>query len=175
MDQRCRKIVHKALAVVRPQFRLHFGGGIHGLPYWSRVWFHGLALAASLDVDPAVLAWLAYLHDSQRHHDGRDPEHGARAADFAVQLRRKGVINELDDSAFERLCEAMGLHSDGHTTGDATALACWDTDRSDLARVGIRPQPQRMCTSTERDVSKIRAAERIAEGLARRVSGARTA
>ena len=171
MDQRCRKIVHKALAAVRPQFRLHFEGGIHGLPHWSRVWFHGRALAASLDVDPAVLAWFAYLHDSQRFNDARDPAHGSRAADFAVQLRRQGVINELDDAAFERLCEAMCLHSDGRTTGDVALLACWDADRLDLARVGIRPRQERLCTGPARHAATLGAAVRMAEGLARRVSG----
>ena len=40
----------------------------------------------------------------------------------------------------------MRLHSDGHTTGDATVLACWDSDRLDLGRVGIRPHPSRLCT-----------------------------
>ena len=89
------------------------------------MWFHGRALAATLDVDPAVPAWFAFLHDSQRHNDGWDPEHGARAADFAVRLRQQCVINELDGPALERLCEAMRLHSAGHTTGDATVLSCW--------------------------------------------------
>ena len=87
---RCTRIVHKALAVVRPQFRLDFHHGVHGVPHWSRVWFHGRSLAQAVDVDPAVLAWFAYLHDSQRHNDNRDPRHGARAADFAVRLRASG-------------------------------------------------------------------------------------
>ena len=171
MRERCTHIVHKALAVVRPQFRLDFLDGIHGLPHWSRVWFHGRALAARLDVNPGVLAWFAFLHDSQRHNDGRDPAHGARAADFAVRLRRQGVIDELDAPAFERLCEAMRLHSDGHTTGDATLLACWDADRLDLARVGIRPEPQRLCTGAARDASTIDAAVRMSEGLSRMALG----
>ena len=98
-----------------------------------------------------------------------------RAADFAVRLRRQGVIDELDHPAFERLCEAMRLHSDGHTTGDAAVLACWDADRLDLARVGIQPEPQRLCTRAARDTLTIRAAVRMAEGLSRRVSGARAA
>jgi len=84
-------IVRKALAVVRPRFRLDLHGGMHGIPHWTRVWFHGRALAASLDVDPAVLACFAFLHDSQRVDDGFDPMHGQRAADFAVHLRREGV------------------------------------------------------------------------------------
>jgi len=168
MEQRCTRIVHKALAVVRPQFRLHFEGGIHGLPHWSRVWFHGRGLAASLDVDPAVLAWFAYLHDSQRANDGRDTGHGARAADFAVRLRLARVIDELDDRGFERLCEAMRLHSDGHTTGDVTVLACWDADRLDLARVGIDPHPSRLCTGSARRPETIRSAVRLATGVGRR-------
>jgi len=69
MTERCKLIVQKALAIVRPLFRLHFEGGIHGLPHWSRVWFHDKALAASLDVDPAVLAWFAFLHDSHTTGD----------------------------------------------------------------------------------------------------------
>jgi uncharacterized protein len=167
MRERCARIVHKALAVVGPQFRLHLAGGIHGLPHWSRVWFHGRALAASVDVDPAVLAWFAFLHDSQRHNDGHDPRHGHRAADFAVGLKKDGVITELEPAAFERLCEAMRLHSDGHTEGDATLRACWDADRLDLARVGIRPRPERLCTGHARRREVITSAVRMAEGRRR--------
>ena len=156
MRERCTRIVHKALAVVRPQFRLHFEGGVHGR-----------ALAAALDVDPALLAWFAFLHDSQRHDDYGDPAHGARAADFAVRLRREGVIDELDSTGFERLCEAMRLHSDGHTTGDVAVLACWDSDRLDLARVGIEPEPARLCTEPARHAKTIDAAVRLAIGQRR--------
>lgn len=166
MRERCRQIVHKALAVVRPQFRLHFAGGIHGLPHWSRVWFHGRALAASVDVDPTVLAWFAFLHDSQRHNDGHDPLQGRRAADFAVRLKKDGVITELEPAASERLCEAMCLHSDGHTDGDAALQACWDADRLDLGRVGIRPHPARLCTPFAQRGHVIRMAVRMSEGKA---------
>lgn len=65
----------------------------------------------------------------------------------------------------------MRLNSDGHTT----VLACWDADRLDLARVGIQPQPQRLCTGAARDASTIGAAMRMAEGLSRRASSARAA
>jgi uncharacterized protein len=167
MDRRCTTLVRKAVAVVRPQFRLHFEGGIHGLPHWSRVWFHGRRLAHWLDLDPAVLAWFAFLHDSQRRNDHRDPLHGPRAADFAVQLRREGVVTELDDAGFERLCEAMHLHSDGHTTGDPTILACWDADRLDLGRVGITPHPSRLCTEPARHPAVIDNAVRLSDGVGR--------
>jgi uncharacterized protein len=160
---RCTRIVHKALAEVRPQFRLHYRHGVHGVPHWSRVWFHGRHLAESMDVDPAILAWFAYLHDSQRHNDHRDPRHGHRAADFATRLRRSRVITELDDPAFERLCEAMRLHSDGHTEGDPALRACWDADRPDLWRVGIEPDPALLCTAHARKPDVLGRANRMAE------------
>jgi uncharacterized protein len=174
-QRRTATIVRKALAVVRPQFRLDATDGIHGLPHWSRVWFHGRTLAAQLDLDPAVLAWFAFLHDSQRHNDGHDPLHGQRAADYAVRLRRDGTVSELDAPGFERLCEAMRLHSDGHTRwhdpGDATVLACWDADRLDLGRVGIRPVPHRLCTAPARQPDAIAQALRLSEGRPRQRRG----
>ena len=168
MRDRCIRIIHKALRVVRPQFRLDYANGIHGVPHWSRVWFHGRALAAAVDVNPQVLAWFAFLHDSQRHNDGHDPQHGRRAADFAIGLRRAGVISGLAGHEFEHLCEAMRLHSDGHTTGEPAIVACWDADRLDLARVGIRPHPNRLCTSHARGSRNIEMAVRLAIGDRRR-------
>ena len=161
---RTTAIVHKALAVVRPQFRLHFRHGIHGLPHWSRVWFHGRGLAVAEGVDPAILAWFAFLHDSQRQNDGWDPGHGGRAADFAAGLRREGMLTELSAPDFERLCEAMRLHSDGHTEGDPALRACWDADRLDLWRVGIPPDPRRMCTVHARQSGVLARANRMAAG-----------
>ena len=162
-NARCVQIVRKALAVVRPQFRLAYSGGIHGLPHWTRVWFHGRHLAHAVNVDPAVLAWFAFLHDSQRHNDYKDPEHGLRAADFAVQLRKQGVITELGGSDFERLCEAMRLHSNGLTEADTALQACWDADRLDLLRVGIEPLAKRLCTPHGRKPAVMQRANRMAE------------
>ncbi len=161
-------LVRKALAVVRPVFRLDIRDGVHGVSHWSRVWFHGRRIAATMDVNPAVLAWFAYLHDSQRRNDGHDPLHGARAADFATRLRRERVIVELDATEFEHLCEAMRLHSDGHVESEPSIRACWDADRLDLGRVGIRPLPRLLCTEAARHPRTIGEACRIAEGLPRR-------
>lgn len=121
-------------------------------------------MAQSLDVNPSILAWFAFLHDSQRKNDLKDPLHGHRAADFALQLRQQSILTELDASEFEQLCEAMRLHSDGHTEGPAAIRACWDADRLDLARVGIQPSPNRLCTIYARSQAVIHEACRMAEG-----------
>ncbi|MGE0143601.1 MAG: HD domain-containing protein [Planctomycetota bacterium] len=155
MNSACKEVLHRALAVVRPQFRLDLHHGVHGIAHWSRVWRHGRELARSLDVDPRILAWFAFLHDSQRVDEGTDPGHGERAADFAVRLRQDGILTGLSAVAFEQLCEAMRLHSDGHTEGEPAILACWDADRLDLGRVGIRPRPDRLCTALGRSTRTI--------------------
>lgn len=160
---RCTRIVHKALSAVKPVFWLDLHHGVHGIPHWSRVWFHGRQLAAAVDVDPAILAWFAYLHDSHRHDDHRDPQHGIRAADFALKLKHERVLTELSDGDFERLCEAMRLHSDGHTEADAAVRACWDADRLDLFRVGIEPRTSLLCTAHARKPHVIQRANRMAE------------
>jgi uncharacterized protein len=160
---RCRLIIHKALAVVKPQFKLNFQDGVHGVSHWSRVWFHGWHLSKSLDLNPAILAWFAYLHDSQRFNDHKDPAHGPRATDFALKLRQEGLINELNSSEFECLCEAMRLHSNGHTQGDSTLQACWDADRLDLWRVGIKPESKYLCTPHAQKASVQKRANRMAQ------------
>ncbi len=147
----CSAIIHKALDAVCGHSPLINPRGIHGLGHWSRVWLHGRMLARELGLNPQILAWFAFLHDSRRRNDHRDPRHGQRAADFAVELRRTGVITELSPHEFEFLCEAMRLHSDGYTTGETVILACWDADRLDLARVGIVPEVPRLCTSPARN------------------------
>ena len=57
---------------------------------------------------------------------------------------------DLDDIAFALLTNACDLHTDGLTEADPTVQACWDADRLDLFRVGIRPRPDRLCTDAGR-------------------------
>lgn len=160
---RASAIPRKALAVVLPQFELrHPYGGIHGVPHWSRVWYHGRQLAAAHDVNPCLLAWFAFLHDSRRRNDDHDPLHGARAADFATRLRRDGLVDELSSVEFEWLCEAMRLHSDGHTVHEWAVMVCWDADRLDLARVDIIPRAERLCTPHAKRYRTIQQAVRLA-------------
>lgn len=161
-------IARKAIRLVAPQFRLDLRDGVHGVSHWSRVWVHGQALADAMEVNPCIPAWFAFLHDSQRFNDGRDPQHGARAADFAVSLRRSGALRELDAREFEYLCEAMRLHSDGRTVAEPAVQVCWDADRLDLARVGIDPSPRYLCTDHAKWAPTIANAMRMSMRMKRR-------
>lgn len=139
--------------IVRAQFRLD-QRGIHGVAHWARVRFHGVFLARQLDLDARVPRLFAVLHDSQRRYEGDDPEHGLRAADYADWLWRKGKI-EIDAPGMRLLREACDGHSEGHLDADPVVQVCWDADRLDLGRVGIRPDPQLLCTSPARQFEHI--------------------
>jgi uncharacterized protein len=136
------------LRLIRKEFRLDWQG-IHGAPHWARVRQNGLLLCKRTGADPLVVELFAWLHDSRRRSDGRDPHHGNRAAEFAAQLR--GIYFQLDDRQFRLLCEALEGHSHGGLEGDVTVQVCWDSDRLDLGRVGIKPRAERLCTDAARD------------------------
>ncbi len=112
-----------------------------------REW-NGLAMARTNGAREDVVELFAFLHDSQRLSDGRDREHGARAADFTLQLNRE--LLHLDGPGLEMLTYAVRHHSDGLIEADVTVQTCWDADRLDLGRVGIIPRPDRLCTEEAR-------------------------
>lgn len=82
-------------------------------------------------------------------NDGYDPGHGPRAAQFARTLA--GTAFELRSADLDLLMSACDGHSKGLMVGDITVLTCWDADRLDLGRIGIRPHPSRLCTEAARD------------------------
>lgn len=133
---------------LRKQFRLDWHG-IHGVSHWARVRRNGLLLSVSTGANPAVVELFAFLHDSCRRTDGRDPEHGARAADFARSLH--GSVFTLSSGELDVLVEACQGHTHGRHSDNVTVQTCWDADRLDLGRVGIRPVPERLCTEAARD------------------------
>ncbi len=120
---------------------------IHGLDHWERVKEFGLHIARTTAADQAVVEYFAYLHDCQRWNEYDDPEHGPRAASYAVKNRD---LIDLDDEQFRFLLRACSGHTHAHpdgTAGTEPALgACWDGDRLDIGRVGIRVDPYYLFT-----------------------------
>ena len=141
----------RLIDAVRKEYRLGWSG-IHGVSHWARVRKVGLQLAAMTGARPDVVELFAFLHDSCRHGDGRDPDHGRRAVEFARRLR--GECFSLDDEGFALLCEAMEFHSKGLMDADVTVQTCWDADRLDLGRVDIQPEAERLCTDAARQLLK---------------------
>ena len=119
--------------------------GFHGRDHWLRVLQNAREIAAATGANLRVLELFAVLHDSRRENENHDPEHGHRAAAYAVELRGKWF--DLADDEMDLLIEACRFHSDGMTEADPTIQACWDADRLDLGRVGVRPHPLYLCTT----------------------------
>ncbi|MHC5539152.1 HD domain-containing protein [Singulisphaera rosea] len=134
---------------------------IHGVAHWARVLENGLRLATETGADVEVLRLFALLHDSRRMNDGSDPEHGPRAAEFARTLR--GRAFEITSPQFNQLYEACAGHTGGRTHPDVTVRTCWDSDRLDLGRIGIRPRPKLLCTEVARRDETIQWAQARAE------------
>lgn len=139
----------KTLAFLRQHFRLDWRG-IHGAPHWARVRLNGLLLARETGADTRVIECFAFVHDAERWDDNSDPEHGQRAAALAQDINAEYL--GLNPAQLDLLITACAGHSKGYTCGDITVLTCWDADRLDLGRVGIRPDPFYLCT----DVAKRR-------------------
>jgi uncharacterized protein len=137
-------ITKELIITLRDHFELDWTG-VHGAPHWARVRHNGLALAKKTGAQTRVVEAFAFLHDSCRVNEYTDPEHGLRAAEFARRLvSQNKLLLEKDELEFlVRACEG---HSNGGMIEDITVCTCWDADRLDLGRVGIRPDPKYLCT-----------------------------
>ncbi len=123
---------------------------IHGPAHWAGVAAAGLTLLDSTpDADPLVVLLFVLFHDSMRRSDGHDREHGKRGAELARRMRDAGDF-ELEDARLLKLEEACISHDKGGTSMDPTIGVCWDADRLNLWRVGIKPKPALLSTPAAR-------------------------
>ncbi len=151
----------EAIAAIQEHVQANYDheacGTFHGPDHWDRVSKHSLAVSRYLGIDPLVPYIFALVHDSQRQDDGVDPDHGPRAGAFVLE-HRGDLFGFLSEGDIETLAKACELHSNGQTEGDALVKACWDADRLDLGRVGVRPEPGRLCTEYAKREDVIEAA-----------------
>lgn len=140
------------IKLIRSEFVLDWYG-IHGVSHWARVRINGLKLAELTGAKVKIVELFAFLHDSKRKNENRDKDHGLRAAEFAYQINDSFLF--LDKKDLDLLTFACTHHSAGILEGDITVQTCWDADRLDLGRIGIRPNPQYLCTKTAKRVEII--------------------
>jgi uncharacterized protein len=57
-----------------------------------------------------------------------------------------GVFFVLPPDDLELLTYASEFYTSGLQEGDITVLTCWDADRLDLGRVGLKPMARKLCT-----------------------------
>jgi len=127
---------------------------IHGLSHWRKVEENGLYLAIQNGADKLVISLFAYLHDARRENEGEDEEHGSRAAILLNELISVGIVN-ISEMQYKQLTQALIWHnSDLAKSNDVTVQTCWDADRLDLGRVGIKPDPKRLFTEEGKKMAK---------------------
>ena len=117
---------------------------IHGKKHWLRVLYNGRLLAKETGANLNVVELFAVMHDCKRNNEHFDLEHGKRAAEYVYQIQ--GKLFNIHHTELEMLVEACKYHTDGLTNGNSTIQTCWDSDRLDLGRVGIKPAPDKLCT-----------------------------
>lgn len=122
--------------------------GDHGVAHWARVLENGRRLSAETGADVEIVELFAVLHDAKRVNEMTDPEHGPRAAEFALTLN--GRLFRLEDHRLRLLHRACHGHTHERTHPDVTIRTCWDSDRLDLGRVGILPDPHYLNTEPAR-------------------------
>jgi len=131
--------------------------GDHGVAHWARVLENGLRLAQQTSANVEVVTLFAVLHDSRRINEVTDPNHGPRAAEFATTIR--GKVFDLPDHEFKLLYRACEGHTHERTHPDITIQTCWDSDRLDLGRVGVRPHHSRLCTEAAKQSAMLKWAD----------------
>ena len=144
-------IVHKVEEIRRYVQAKWTLGALHGIRHWDRVYENGQKLLTP-DTNPLVIGLFAYLHDSCRIDDGEDINHGQRAAVWIDTLRNT-YLKDVSDAEIELLQEACRLHTTELKTGNPTIDACFDSDRLDLWRVGIIPDPARLATEKGKEIA----------------------
>ena len=118
------------------QFRIS-RDGVHGPSHWARVLHHGLTIGSEVGANLLVIELFAFLHDSQRINEYEDHLHGKRAAEYAESMNHR--FFQLSSSELDMLMTAIRFHSEGNVETCPTIQTCWDADRLDLGRVGIKP------------------------------------
>ena len=127
---------------------------IHGIDHWDRVARNGESLQVP-GADTTVVLCFAYLHDVERQSDGYDVVHGPRAEQLIDEIR-DSVLAFLNDQQIGLLKDACALHTTCPKTGNPTIDACFDSDRLDLPRAGIIPDPRKMATKEGAERAKQR-------------------
>jgi uncharacterized protein len=149
-----------------------FPSVIHGSGHWFRVRRFGALLAEREGLPPAArqcVEIFSLVHDLARVHDGGGNQHAIDGAQYVDDVV-PAVFGAVPQGQVEIVRMAIRYHSDGLVARRAsehglfdplegppdlvlrTVACCWDADRLDLPRVGIRPHPDLMSTTSWREV-----------------------
>jgi uncharacterized protein len=131
---------------------------LHGVHHWQCVAEAGLQLVRHTPgADQTVVFLFALFHDSMRLDDSWDLDHGSRASEF-VRGFQTGI--KISPAQRELLAKACADHTRGQLSQDPTLACCWDADRLNLWRIGVKPSAKYLSTETASQQPTIEAARR---------------
>ena len=140
------------IETVKSQLEIDWAG-IHGMPYWVRVYHYGSHIAKLNKANPKVVHLFALFHDSRRFSEGSDPHHGLRATELILNLHSK--LFKVKDNELDLLLEACRYHTSAADHDNITIKTCFDADRLYLGRVGIEPDRLLLCTAEAKKTETI--------------------
>ena len=123
---------------------------IHGPEHWKRVERNGIYIAERVGADITVIKLFALFHDCKRKNDAIDPGHGRRGAEYAKELRDDLI--DIPNEQFDLFYDACKYHTRKIHTNNITIGVCWDSDRLDLGRIGIKPSVKFMNTEIAKEM-----------------------
>lgn len=124
----------------------------HGVWHWLKVHWNVQKLCKLVPgADPEVCKVFAYLHDCKRTDEVEGCNHGALAAEFAVQMAVQGKL-PLSSDQLDKLSKACIEHENCTVSDDPTIGVCWDADRLDLPRVNVIIKPELLSTQAAKDL-----------------------
>jgi uncharacterized protein len=127
------------------------GTKVHNTGHWSKVALMGRKLAEAEGQDPTFCEVFGFLHDCQRLEDGHDAGHGARAAQYARSIKK---LIPFRGKKFKDLLYALKWHDDKTHAPNLQIGCCWDADRLDLRRVGVKPDPSMLNTLAAKTIAR---------------------
>ena len=137
--------------ILLPKLQASGMSKMHGRGHSLRVERLGLHLAKETKADEKILKLFASLHDTERKTDGKDKQHGKRAAD--VLLKKKHKYSFLSAKQFATLVYAIRFHNDGKISRDPTIGTCWDADRLELYRFAMDVNPAYLSTKAAKKIT----------------------
>ena len=136
-----------ALAALVGSRATNKGSTLHGPQHWRCVSLVGIRLARlTPGADPLVASLFGLFHDAGRVNDGDDPDHGRRGARLLREMAASGELG-IPPEILEEVAFACATHTEAGSTSDPAIGACYDADRLNLWREGIRPLPRYLSTA----------------------------
>ena len=126
----------------------------HGDHHWRLVaWVGAELLEEEGRGDSLITLLFGLFHDSQRENEYTDPQHGPRGAKLARELLSSHGVSQGTIDLVAKACE---LHTEAPATDDPVLGLCWDSDRLNLWRVGIEPDPYYLSTAAAKKPERIK-------------------